>query len=339
MAPKAKRASSPSPAPKGKAKPKAKADAKAKAEPAEDPKALIEKEAQEMFERYETDGIIKLARFADCIRDMNIKKCQIFGDEPGPIIKEHWKDTGGFKNKELKKEEFVAWWPTFLVVVEARQAEMAVEQEKIDAEKAAKAAAKKSMFEGTGIWTCPMESLQDAMNEAFNQGKTPLIIDSTEGARSEVFFTYSGAYIIECKKMIMDKAKKTATVEEILEEQRDQFFRGNCFKYGQTVLFRLGNSACDIKGTFSNEVFPAMKLLDTSEWKKLLGIEQADNFKGSPFFNMCPSDEHKTEHTCTGINEKFRVVAVSHFAEEDYVEFLDAMFPLDLCQPIKPIVT
>lgn len=164
-----------------------------------------------------------------------------------------------------------------------------------------------------------------------------MIIDNTEGQRSEVFFTYTGAYILECKKMIMDKAKG-ATAEEVLELERERFFRGSCFKHGQTVVFRLANSACDIKKAFSSETFPLAKLLDTKEVKKVMGPEKADQFKGSPFMAMCTEEEDKLEHTCMGINEKFRVVAISHFQEEDYVGFLENMFPLDLCQAIKVTV-
>jgi len=331
MAPK-KRSSSPAPKPKAKAK--------AKEEPAPDPKALLEKEAEETFDRYEDGGIVKLSAFAECIRAVNIKKCQVFGDEPGPIIKEHWKNCGGFSKKEIDKAGFVAWWPTFMEFVDAEVAKRDAEDAAREAEKKAKADEKAKRFEGDGIWYIPLDDLKSAMDEAHKKGKTPLIIDNTEGQRAEAFFLYTSAYIVECKKMIMDKAKnKEATVESILEEERDRFFRASCFKRGQTVVFRLANSALDVKGSWSSEAFPIMKLLDATEVKKVLGNEQAENFKGSPFMAMCKEEEDKLEHTCMGVNENFRVIAITQFKEEDYSGFLENMFPLDLCQVIKINVT
>lgn len=134
----------------------------------------------------------------------------------------------------------------------------------------------------------------------------------------------------------MEKAKnKEATVESVLEEERQRFFRAGCFKHGQTVVFRLTNSALDVLGAWSSEAFPIMKLLDANETKKVMGNEQAENFKGSPFMAMCTEDEDKLECACMGINEKFRVVAITHFQEEEYAGYLEKMFPLDLCQAIK----
>merc|ERR1719498_1887042 len=144
------------------------------------------------------------------------------------------------------------------------------------------------------------------MNAAFDKDKTPLIIDNTEGTRSEVFFTYSNAYIIEAKKMVMDKAKG-ASAEDVCNEERERFWKGKVFKYGQTVVFRMSNCAADFRQAFNTETFPAMKLLDTAEWKKVLGLENADNFKGSPFNAMCRNDEDRNE-MCIGVKDSFRVV-------------------------------
>lgn len=210
MAPK-KRSSSPPP----KAKAGAKAGAKAKAkeeEPAPDPKAEkqkeLQKEAEEMWEKYEDAGIVKLAGFADCIRAVNIRKCQVFSDEPGPIIKEQWKNCGGFSKKEIDKAGFVEWWPTFMELVEAECVTRDAEEAKREAEKAAKAEEKAKRFEGDGIWYIPLADLKDALEAAHQKGKTPLIIDNTEGQRSEAFFMYSGAYIIECKKTYNGKSEE-----------------------------------------------------------------------------------------------------------------------------------
>lgn len=329
---------------KPKAKPKAAKAKAAPAEPAEDAAAVaakeLAKEAEEMFDKYSEgegeEAKVKLKGFADCIRAMNIKKMNIWPDEEtGPLIKGHWKDCGGQTKREVNKAEFVEWWPTFMAQVEKQVAEVQLVIEKREEEKAAKVAEKASRYDGTGTWSVPLTDLNDAINEAYKRDKTPLIIDNTEGLRSEAYFTYSGAYIVECKKWIMDKAKDKKPVEDILGEENDKFWRSHCFKYGNTVVFRMANTACDVKNCFTGEVFNSVALLNAAEVKKVLGLENADNFKSSPFNKMCPNDDHRGDMLC-GVNEKFRVVALTHFQEEDYAGFLEPMFPLDQCQPIKP---
>lgn len=279
--------------------------------------------------------IIKLAQFATVVRDMNIKKCMIWGEEPGPAIKDLWRAAGGGPGKALTMDEFVRWWPSFLDAVQAREDEIEAEEKEIVARKAAEAAAKAERYAGDGVWYINLKEMPEAIDKAYEKGKTPLIIDNTEGFRSEVFFTYSSAHIVESKKMIVDKAKGQS-VEDILEEARTKFWGSNTFKYGSTMVIRLANSACDHKNTFNSEVYPVLKLLDANEVKKVLGQENAENFKGSPFEPMCLTDDQRFECGCMGVNEKFRVVAITQFQEEDYVEFLQAMFPLELMQPIKP---
>lgn len=135
--------------------------------------------------------------------------------------------------------------------------------------------------------------------------------------------------------MVMDKAKKESTVEEILEAERKRFFGAKCFKFGQICFFRLSNCACDVRNCFTSDVFPAMKLLDAKEVRNVLGSDKVENTKTSPFLKMCSEKDQELDFTCGGVHEKFRVVVATHFKEEDYVEFLEAMFPLELCQPIK----
>lgn len=320
--------------------PKAKAKAKGKAEAEPTPEELLKKEGEEMWEKYkeETEDIVKLKGFAQCIRDMNTRKVNIWTDDDiGPnVIMKYSKSTGLHVRKELKQDEFVAWWPEFMEGVKARQDEVEAEETKREEEKAAKAAEKAARYEGDGLWSFPMKDLEDAMEEAFKKGKTPLILDDVDkGNRVEAFFTYSGGHIVEAKKMIMEKAKDKRPVEDILSEVRDKMFSGRCFQHGNKLIFRMANSAADIKGTFNNEVFPSLVLLDAVEVKKCIG--DPDAFKGSPLFKMCVTDEERMD-LIMGIHEKFRTVVISHFKEDNYEEFLKEMLPLDKMQPMKPLV-
>jgi len=355
MAPK-KRA--PSPGPKAKAKGKAgSAQPKAAPEPEVDTAALLKAEGKDMFEKYRDDDAgVKLKGFAQCIRAMNVKKVHIWDDNDiGPqIIKKQWDAIADKAAKEVIEAVFVEWWPTFVKMVEDRQAEIKAAEDKVEEEKKAKAEAKANLYDAvstTGkdnVWTIPLKDLDEACKEAYKRDKTPLIIDNTEGFRSEAFFLYTNAYILECKKLILDKverskklteeADKAKVVPELLAETRDSFCRAHCFKYGQTVVFRLANSACDFKGTFNGEAFPALSLFNAAEVKKVLGQDNAGNWKGSPFEKMCDKQEDKEEPSYTGVNEKFRVVVVTQFQEDAYAEYLEKMIPLELMQPIKPFV-
>eukprot|EP00746_Dinoflagellata_sp_MGD_P144776 gnl/MRDRNA2_/MRDRNA2_77475_c0_seq3.p1 gnl/MRDRNA2_/MRDRNA2_77475_c0~~gnl/MRDRNA2_/MRDRNA2_77475_c0_seq3.p1 ORF type:complete len:373 (-),score=91.08 gnl/MRDRNA2_/MRDRNA2_77475_c0_seq3:166-1197(-) len=328
---------------KASAKPAAKSKAASKG--AASSKDSIEKEAKERFENLQPDGnldgTITLKEFADCIREMNRRKCMLWGQEEecGPIVKQEWMKLNGFQKREIRFADFKAWWPSFLELVETRQDEKE-KAKAVESEKAAKAEqALAACCSGDGVWQVPMKSLQIALDKARQKGKTPLILDNTEHHVSEQFFAYSGAYIIECKKMIMESCGASKRpVEEILEDERERFFRGKCFKMGQTVVFRMANTACDLKGTFSSTIFPAMALLDVSELNKVLGPANVGNIETSPFIAMCPDNDERLELSANGIHEKFSCVMISHFNVEDYVEFLEAMVPLDMMQPISPIV-
>lgn len=333
MPPKAKAKRAPSPGPKAKAKAKAK-------EEAPDPKELLLKEGKEMFEKYrDEDAGVKLKGFAQCIRDMNIKKCQPWtDDEIGPtVIKAQWNSLERKEGKEAEEKAFVEWWPTFVELVEAKQAEITAAEEKKAAEKAEQAAAKAGIYDSDGVWNIPLTDMVEAINKAYEKGRTPLIIDNTENFRAETFFAYSDAHIVECKKWIVEKAKGKS-VEDLLSDQRDTFFLGKCYKYGKTVVFRLANSAADIKSTFNSEVFPSLSLLDAKKVKSCIGPDNAANWNGSAFQKMCKDKNQEEDCEFIGINENFKVIAITQFKEEDYVGFLEKMFPLDMCQPIKPSV-
>jgi len=319
----------------------AKAKAKAASAPApaeEDPKAKLLKEAEELFEKYEPDGkldgVIKLAQFADIVRMMNTRKCMLWGDDPAPIIKREWTKAGGFEKRELNFEQFKSWWPDF---AEATNSEFEEKRAAEEAKEAEEKKAREEKYTGDGVWQISIKDVLEAINEAHKKGKTALILDNTPNQRVETFFAYRGAFIIECKKLIVDKAKG-AKVEDLLSEERDRFWSGKCFKYGQTVVFRLANTACDLKGTFNSGIFPTLAMLDRTEVAKVLGAENANNAKSSPFIKMARTSDEEMELTCSGINEQFAVVVISQFTEEDYEEFLKDMLPLELFQPMKPSV-
>jgi len=334
---------------KGAASGKAAAKSKAAAHPSSNDKskdgrtsskAKLDAEALEVFEKYEpdgrADGRLKLAQFAQFIRDMNIKKLMLWGEEPGPIVKQEWTKVEGFVKKEINLSEFTAWYPTFLETVESKIVEAKAEEERKEQEAQAARQARLDRCSGDGVWKVPLRDLEFAMDRAHQNRKTPLIIDNTENQRVETYFTYRSCYVIECKKWITEKALKKMSAADILKEERDKFFRAKCFKHGQTVMFRLATTACDLNNTFSSPEFPSTDLLNRAALAKILGVDNASNFKGSPFEKMCPDSESLMEHTAMGVHENFNVLAITLFKEEDYEGYLKDMIPLSDLQPIKP---
>jgi len=323
---------------RGAAKGKAKAKAKAAAAPAPDPRAELEQEAVHIFEKQQPDGdlkgVIKLAQFAEVIRSMNIRKCMLWGDDPVHIIKREWSKVGGAASREVSLEQFKAWWPDFAEAASAEAAEKAAAEE---ASKLQEAQEKEAKYGHDGVWQIKIKELLEAVEEARKKGKTPLIIDNTPGFRAETFFQYRDTHIIECKKMIVDKAKGTS-VEDILEEERRRLWDSRSFKFGKAVMFRLANTACDLNGMFNSESFPVTALLDATEVQKVSGSENVPNMKTSPFIKMASDRDEALELEANGFHEAFNVLVVTQFTEEDYVEFLKDQIPLHLMQPMKPSV-
>eukprot|EP00927_Polykrikos_kofoidii_P008181 TRINITY_DN13395_c0_g1_i1.p1 TRINITY_DN13395_c0_g1~~TRINITY_DN13395_c0_g1_i1.p1 ORF type:complete len:361 (-),score=72.63 TRINITY_DN13395_c0_g1_i1:41-1075(-) len=332
-----KTSTSPAPKARGSSRGAAKSSPRRQTSPApkEDPKKA---EARELFERYEPngslDGGLKLAQFANIIRDVNIKKLMLWGDEPGNVIRREWQAIGGSGKIEVTLADFQAWWPGFADGVEQELEDLEAAE---NSKKASEAKLEAEKYGHDGVWQIKVADLTTAMDMARKKGKTPLIIDNTEHLVTETFFTYNGSFIFECKKWIVEKAKGKP-VEEIFEEERLRFYTsGKCLTHGRTVVFRMANSACDILGKFNDvESFPAAALLDAGQVEKCVGCENASNLKDSPLLAFAPSEMEKAELCMTGIHQDFSVVVITQFEEDNFKEYLEAVLPLHLLQPMKP---
>lgn len=301
----------------------------------EDPHDELKKEAADIFERRQPDGdmagVLTLAEFAEVVREVDRRKLMLWGDDPGSVIRREWSAIGGSLSKQVTSEQFLAWFPPFMVAATAERAVKEAAEEAVAQQAAAANAAK---YCSDGMWEIHFKDLKQAMGEAWLRGKTPLIIDCTEGHRSEVYFQHSGWHVLECKKMILEKAKGVP-VPDILEEERRRLFASKCFEHGRPLLFRLGNTACDLLGAFNSESFPSAALLDAQLIKSVMGPDQAANVKGSPLYAMARDGEEKLTLEACGIHPEFSVAALTHFGPEQYEEFLDDAVPLDSMKPIK----
>eukprot|EP00931_Biecheleriopsis_adriatica_P004208 TRINITY_DN105912_c0_g1_i1.p1 TRINITY_DN105912_c0_g1~~TRINITY_DN105912_c0_g1_i1.p1 ORF type:complete len:341 (+),score=92.19 TRINITY_DN105912_c0_g1_i1:35-1024(+) len=318
--------------PKGKAKTKVKAPNPDGTK--EDPRAALLREAEQIFESRQPegklDGALKLAQFVEVVRSMNDRLCMIWGDDPVATIKREWANSGGQSKRELNLAEFKEWWVAFYLAAKAEQEE---QQARMEAQKAAQHQRRAEMFSGD-IWKIGMKNLPEAMQEARNQGKTPLILDNTPSQRVEAYFTYSDAHIIECKRMIVEKAKGEKTAEEVMESERHRFFSGRCFRNGKTVCFRMANTACDLKGMFNCARFPSVALLDAGQ---VQAAKSEEGMKSNAILGMAVGQVDELE-LAAGLHDDFNVVVISQFTPENFEEFLKDALPLELLKPMLPCV-
>ena len=109
------------------------------------------------------------------------------------------------------------------------------------------------------VWKIKLKALQTTIDRALHvSNKTPLVVDNTATTGAITFFEYQSVVTVDGKGMVMRKATKDATLEELQEECRQKVVLA--MTNGYPLVFNLRNSAPDFKNTFfssSNEKFPA----------------------------------------------------------------------------------
>ena len=243
--------------------------------------------------------------------------------------------------------QFMALYPSLLdEMVEIKKSWD--EADKVRVEEAAIAKANE-FKEGKEEWEVTMKRMEVAMNAAWLQGKTPLLVDCTthEGedrnagfSPLESFYSYSGDILIEMKKAVVEVGvKKEKTVEEIQKEFAKKLLMS--VKQGRQLILLCSNSAPPFKSKFAhNELFP-YGLLDAAKVKSCLGvdasptIDETDLFKGLVKFMNDEGLKQDAQYSLLFGHDDFRVVVVTKFSPEDYKEFLKEEFDFERMQPIK----
>ena len=175
-----------------------------------------------------------------------------------------------------------------------------------------------------------------AIQRAHQLGRTVLLIDTSDDAVVDTFYTYNAALTIEAKRMVLDVARKSATLDETLEQCRVQLV--NAMRFGKTLYVRLADSACDFANTFhADDKFP----LSVFDRKAV-----ANNLFHAPH----PLSEVLREHDLSqgifqprfshkaavdGISLGFEVVLCTRFSTDEFESFLHSALPMALLQPIK----
>ena len=322
---------------------------KAQAEP--DPSHLT---AWETYKDRSSDQFER-KHMAKLIRDINDREGLWDDNTFGPYVKTQYELLCGSEDKKVigTKEQFLVWYPGFHGKVQAMLAEREAAWQ---AEKEAKAANSGGVpggaeggarYEGA-IWECPMSQLQKALLQAWNVGKTPLLIDCTtaEGedrgsgfSPLEVFYSYSGEGLIELKKAVVEVGmKKTKTVEQVQAEFAKVLLM--CLKQGRMLTLLCSTSAPPMTSKFAANCphFP-LDILDCEKVKPVVGDEGVIN--GSWVERVVTWSQGEGLHTNPSygpiiqVHKDFRVVVVTKFAIEDYADFLGSEWPLEKMQPMR----
>ena len=218
----------------------------------------------------------------------------------------------------------------------------AKEDEEREAAKAAAAKAAGPKFEGE-TWDCPMSKLQDALAQAFEVGKTPLLIDVTGDKEKkepftplETFYGYSGEAILELKKGIVEVTMKK---EKDMPTLQSEYGKVLCraLKQGLTLTLLCSNAAPPFTSKIANPHKLPIELLDATKLKALF---EANAFEGTflQSFVKWAGDEPWSKEPSYSLvlpNDKFRVTVVTKFSPDDYKDFLHDEWPLSLMQPIR----
>lgn len=193
---------------------------------------------------------------------------------------------------------------------------------------------------------CHERGLLVAIQRAHQLGRTVLLIDTSDDAVVDTFYTYNAALTIEAKRMVLDVARKSATLDETLEQCRVQLV--NAMRFGKTLYVRLADSACDFANTFhADDKFP----LSVFDRKAVASLEDYKEGSANNLFHAShPLSAVLREHDLSqgifqprfshkaavdGISLGFEVVLCTRFSTDEFESFLHSSLPMALLQPIK----
>ena len=195
-------------------------------------------------------------------------------------------------------------------------------------------------FNGSGIPPATMDSVErvlmskllPAIEAAHAAGKTPILVDATDPKKAqdfsplETFLSYSGHEVFEAKKMVVEvNMKKEKSLEDAREEQRVKLCRA--MKHGTYFIIAMSNGAPPWKKKFCDDESLPLALFDGAAVNSV--STSALEASGGKLEETWAGKVIKSIDECAAVNDKFKVVVVTKFAEEDYVEFLQAETPLE----------
>lgn len=185
--------------------------------------------------------------------------------------------------------------------------------------------------------TIHLTALPDSIDAAIENGKWPLILDSTPNSPAITFLTYqSYVMCVEAKKAIRDVSiAKTKTVEQQREEWREALVScmvnrkrtDNASPPGKTFWLHLDSAAIDFIGTYCTGDDGTLPLVMFNQ------TEMAKDDVKRRFLSPSECEEMDEGKMCWGVD--FKMILTSKFESEDYVDFLKDFLPLDQLQVLN----
>lgn len=191
-------------------------------------------------------------------------------------------------------------------------------------------------FSGDGMWQCGLKDLLLVLKVAWNNKKTPLLVDMTYADREDskptaldIFLSYGGEgggyEVLDLKLSVVEvNIKKKLTWDQLQYEFRSKL--ANALKHGKILTFSMSNSCPPLQSKiFNDERFPSL-LFDSQKTQSIRGAFNLDDKWVSKVLNK--ADELYVIH------EDFNVMAITKFQPEDVERYLKEEVPLKLFQPI-----
>jgi hypothetical protein len=102
----------------------------------------------------------------------------------------------------------------------------------------------------SSIIRVPLIELENAVEQAFASGKTPLVVDTSDEDRVCTFYSYQfDVSLLEAKQIVLTGIR--ASPQEALEPFRRLLV--NAMKFGKTLVVRLANSAPSLHSKWNDE--------------------------------------------------------------------------------------
>lgn len=168
----------------------------------------------------------------------------------------------------------------------------------------------------------PLTGLLEAIEKALEQGKTPLIVDSSEDDKVNTYFSYRSAVLLDGKKMGLDKTLHRKQVRDILEEARAKLV--SALKYGQPLVIAMTTSVTDFATTFNDATARAEHGLDD---KMYFPIEIFDNagrslLQQSFLDGLFREADLESGFAVSRDPQNFQVLLTTRFQREDFEDYL-----------------
>lgn len=169
--------------------------------------------------------------------------------------------------------------------------------------------------------------------------RTALLIDNSPDKVVDTYFMYRSTQILEAKQMVMEERMRKKNRAQILESARQRLV--NAMRYGQTFYVRMSNTATSFKTHYTSPTTLPLAIFDQSCMETLRSEYMPpalENLFGSSHPLAGALRESDTEHGFFQCRHGFEVVVSTHLAKADVADMLGRALPMEMLQPIVPVV-